>query len=215
MNGTEKFDVVLGDIQMNEKFNYNLFSVTKMLLKGFNLKGDKHSITMWNQTQSIVFDLVIRTKNGALFCAKFTRNICKSDTANSVIQTVKSGSKIAKKLLKVNIKRAHKCFGHMNEIATRKTAAQLGMELSRTGFPTCESCAIGKAQQRNVPKESSGEKVTTFNGRVGHDLSKIRVPEGLDVTTNKPNWHIMVDQSLGFKQSNFFVTKNEIIDYMC
>jgi hypothetical protein len=72
----------------------------------------------------------------------------------------------------------------MNEIATRKTAAQLGMELFRTGFATYESCAIGKAQQGNVPKESLGEKATTFNGRVGHDLSKIKVPEGLDVTIN-------------------------------
>ncbi len=108
VNGTEKFNVLLGDVQMNEKFNYNLFSVTKMLLKGYKLKGDKHSITVWNQTQSIVFDLVIRTKNGALFCAKFTSNICQSETANSVIQTVKSGSKISKKILKVNIKRAHK-----------------------------------------------------------------------------------------------------------
>ncbi len=134
--------------------------------------------------------------------------------ANSVIQAVKSSSKIAKNILKVNIKHAHECFGHMNEIATHKTAAQLGMELSQTEFATCESCAIGKVQQRNVPKESLGEKVTTFNGRVGHDLSKIKVPEGLDATINKPNWHIMVDQSSGFKRSNFFVTKNEIIDYM-
>jgi hypothetical protein len=33
-NRTERFDIVLGDIQINEKFYYNLFSVTKMLLKG-------------------------------------------------------------------------------------------------------------------------------------------------------------------------------------
>jgi hypothetical protein len=44
VNGTEKFNIVLGDVQTNEKFNYNLFSVTKMLLKGYKLKGDKHSI---------------------------------------------------------------------------------------------------------------------------------------------------------------------------
>jgi hypothetical protein len=51
--GTEKFDVMLGDVQTNEKFNYNLFNVTKMLLKGYKLKGDKHSITVWNQTRSM------------------------------------------------------------------------------------------------------------------------------------------------------------------
>jgi hypothetical protein len=176
-----------------------------MLLKGYKLKGDKHSITVWNQTRLIVFGLVIRTNNGVLFCAKFTRNICESETANSVIQTVESGSKIVKKIFKMNIKRAHKCFGHMNEIATCKTAAQLGMELFWTGFATCESCVIGKAQQHNVSKESSGEKATTFNRRVDHDLSKIKVPEGLDVTINKPNWHIMADQLSGFKRSNFFL----------
>jgi hypothetical protein len=38
----EKFDVVLRDMQTNEMFNFNLFSVTKMLLKGYKLKGDKY-----------------------------------------------------------------------------------------------------------------------------------------------------------------------------
>jgi hypothetical protein len=42
-NGTEKFDVVLGDVQTIEKFHHNLFSVTEMLLKGYKLEGDKHS----------------------------------------------------------------------------------------------------------------------------------------------------------------------------
>ncbi len=50
VNGTERFNVVLGDVQTNGKFNYNLFSATKILLKGYKLKGNKHSITMWNQT---------------------------------------------------------------------------------------------------------------------------------------------------------------------
>jgi hypothetical protein len=48
VNGTKQFNLVLGDTQTNEKFNYNLFSVTKMLLKGYKLKDNKHSITVWN-----------------------------------------------------------------------------------------------------------------------------------------------------------------------
>jgi hypothetical protein len=107
-----------------------------------------------------VFDLVIRTKHGAFFCAKFTRNICKSETQTQSLKQSR-GIQNCKEILKVNIKRAHKCFGHTNEIATRKTAAQLGMELSWTGFAMCESCAIGKAQKRNFPKESLGDKATT------------------------------------------------------
>jgi hypothetical protein len=40
--GTEKFDIVLGEVQKNERFNFNLFSVTKMFLKGHKLKGDRY-----------------------------------------------------------------------------------------------------------------------------------------------------------------------------
>jgi hypothetical protein len=80
------------------------------------------------------------------------------ETANSVVQAVESGSVIAKKILKVNVKRTHKCFGHMNETATCMIVVQLGMELSRTGFGTCKSCAIGKAKQRNIPKNQQLRK---------------------------------------------------------
>jgi hypothetical protein len=45
-NGTEKFDAVLEDVQTNKKFHYNLFSETKMLLKGYNLEGNRHSLTV-------------------------------------------------------------------------------------------------------------------------------------------------------------------------
>jgi hypothetical protein len=60
-NGTEKFNVILGNVQTNEKFHYNLFSVGKMLLKGYKLEGDKHSLTVSNKTRSIVFDILICT----------------------------------------------------------------------------------------------------------------------------------------------------------
>jgi hypothetical protein len=72
--GTEKFGIVLGDVQTNGRFNFNLFSVTKMLLKGYKLKGNRYSLTVWNQTQKIVFDIVIHTRNGALYCARFIKN---------------------------------------------------------------------------------------------------------------------------------------------
>jgi hypothetical protein len=96
----------------------------------------------------------------------------------------------------VNIKQVHDCLGHLSKDATCKIAAQLGMELSRTTFQTCEACTIEKAKQRNIPKEALGEKATTiFHGRVGHDLSKIKALEGMEVTINKSNWHMMVNKA--------------------
>jgi hypothetical protein len=61
--------------------------------------------------------------------------------------------KVPKKILEVNIKRAHDCLGGLSKDVTCKIAVQLKMELSRTAFQTCEACAIGKAKQRNIPKE--------------------------------------------------------------
>ncbi len=58
-NEAEKFEVVCGDVQTNEKFHYILFSVTKMLLKGYKLEGDKHSLTLCNKTRSIMFDIMV------------------------------------------------------------------------------------------------------------------------------------------------------------
>jgi hypothetical protein len=48
---------------------------------------------------------------------------------------------------------------------TRKTALQLGMNLSRGTLLVCESCVIAKARQRNVSKETSEEnKAQEYNG---------------------------------------------------
>jgi hypothetical protein len=89
------------------------------------------------------------------------------------------------------------------------------MELSRTGFRTCEACAIGKAKQCNIPREASRKKATIFNGRVGNNSSKIKAPEGMEVTINKSNWHVMVDEATEFKRRAFFDTKAGLIEYMC
>jgi hypothetical protein len=119
-------------MQTNEKFHYNLFSVTKMLLKGYKLKGDKHLLTLCNKTRSIVFDNIVCRQNGVLYCARFTRKLGKSETANPIMQGEEDSLKNAKKILKVNIKRAHDYLGHLSKDVTCKIAAQLGMELSRT-----------------------------------------------------------------------------------
>jgi hypothetical protein len=89
------------------------------------------------------------------------------------------------------------------------------MVLSRTAFSTCKACAIGNAKQHNIPKETLGEKAPIFNGKVGHDLAKIKAPEELKMTISKPNWHVLADEASGFKQSKFFEIKGGIIPYMC
>ncbi len=64
----------LKEVQVNEKFNFNLISVTRMLQKGCTLKGDAKSITLEKGNHAFVFDSVIWTRGGALYCARFCRN---------------------------------------------------------------------------------------------------------------------------------------------
>jgi hypothetical protein len=122
--------------------------------------------------------------------------------------------KVAKMINKVNIKRAHDCLGHLSKDAICMIVAQLGMELSRTAFQTVKHVQLERQKSAKLPRKLR-EKATIFNGRVGHHLLKIRAPEGMKVTINKSNWHMMVDNSTGFKRSAFFETKNGIIEYMC
>ncbi len=77
---------------------------------------------------------------------------------------------------------------------------------------------MAKAQQRNVPTVVDNErKAKEFNGRVVHDLAKIKVPEEdgyAGATINKSNWHLLVDEVTKFKKSKFFETKGEIVEYI-
>ncbi len=65
-NGKE-IKAELKDVQVNEKFNFNLFSVTRMLQKGYTLKGDAKSITLEKGNHAFVFDIVIWTRGGVLY----------------------------------------------------------------------------------------------------------------------------------------------------
>jgi hypothetical protein len=70
-----------------------------------------------------------------------------------------------KKIFNINVKQAHEYVGLLGKDMTRMAAKHLGMILLRGSLPVCKSCAIAKAEQRNIPKEKSGEnKATEFNG---------------------------------------------------
>jgi hypothetical protein len=61
------------------------------------------------------------------------------------------------------------------------------MNLLRGTLLVCESCAIAKARQINVLKETSEEnKAQEFNGQCFHNIATIKVPEKMEgITTSK------------------------------
>jgi hypothetical protein len=80
-----------------------------------------------------------------------------SETANASVTEAKP----MKKILKTSVKRVHKCLGHLGEIITRAAATYLGMTLLQGALPVCKSCAIAKANQRNIPKGISDKSKAT------------------------------------------------------
>ncbi len=110
---------------------------------------------------------------GALICARFCRNKnsplqdCNmaSVASDTPEKTTTKAKEALKKIFKINVKRAHEYLGNLSKDTTRLTAKYLGMNLLRETLPVCKSCAIAKAKQKNVPKETSGaNKATEING---------------------------------------------------
>ncbi len=135
----KEIEAELKDVQVNERFNFNLFSVTRMLQKGYTLKGDAKSITLEKGNHTFVFDSVIRTQGGALYCARFCRNKYSpphdcdmasvvSDTSE---ETTTKAKEALKKIFKINVKQAHEYLEHLSKDKTKLTAKYLGMNLLR------------------------------------------------------------------------------------
>gem|GEM_PF-6951265 len=201
-NGNEMFNAKMTDVAYIPEANFNLFSITRRLRQGFQLGGDKNCIWLEKSGIKIVFDIVIPTPKGAIYCAYLKRKNVE----------VASASK-TNKLISVNL--AHQIFGHGDEASTRKTAKALGFDLKQGTMKPCVSCSVAKAKQKNLP--SHGEHVLSAesNGRVFLDLSTVKPPSHLNVRVTKPHWRIIVDERTQLKVSDFFETKNGMVEPTC
>ena len=83
-------------------------------------------------------------------------------------------------------------------------------------LPTCESCAVSKAKQKAICKESNGgHKATKPRERVYSDLLVIRVSKGSNTTIQNKNWHLIVNELSKYATSWFYETKDAIVEPTC
>ena len=68
-DGSSGMKATLTDVNYNPKYNFNLLSLTRLLMNGWRItRGDKSRIIVKNVNKSeIVFDIVILTVCGAIF----------------------------------------------------------------------------------------------------------------------------------------------------
>jgi hypothetical protein len=107
-NGDE-IEAELQDIHVNKMFNFNLSSVTRMLQRGYKLKGDAKSMSLEKGNHKFVFDSVICTRGGALYCARFQKikNLPPQEYDVASVVSNADASANTKKIFKINVKHAH------------------------------------------------------------------------------------------------------------
>ena len=109
-------------------------------------------------------------------------------------------------------------LGHLGEEATRHTAKLLGWKLVGNA-PVCEACAVGKSKQQFLSQISVSEPLKNDERRIHLDISTLKLRPGAQGSTigtvSKPHWRLIVEAVNHLKHSEFFATKDGMIEPTC
>ena len=84
---------------------FNLFSITKRLIDGWELSGNDESLWITKGSNKVVFDIKIRTPKGAIYATYFKHDLGEEGEVAAVMTDKKC---------KVNAEAVHGLMGHMN-----------------------------------------------------------------------------------------------------
>ena len=222
--GKELYHAKIDDVSYTPGAAFNLFSIGRKLMQGWNIgrtfrtingKREATSIYVEKDNFRLNFDIMIRTEKGAIFCAYIKRlppEVGATSLELAKVTTLKP-PKNPKVVMPIQL--AHDIFGHNSEARTRQMAYALGIGVSRGTLKPCEACAAGKAKQRNVVKESDHVKAEGTNERVFLDIATIKHPSKLKMKLARPNWRMIVDERTQMRFTDFFATKNGMIEPTC
>jgi hypothetical protein len=211
--GNQVNKYTMQDVTLLPTGMFNLFSLAVMQRRGWLLYGDVKKIWREKDGNKIVFDLMVPTPKGVVYCMYLNRQ---SEIVNPNTDTDEAAAPIAAATATMmNISQAHAKFGHSNEGDTRKMAKEMGITITRGTLGPCDACMIAKAKQKNVPKVSTHKATTkTDERRIFLDISSVKANKQGKKPT-KPHWRIMVDKRSTLKLSNFFETKNGMVEPTC
>ena len=114
-NGMKMGVAMLTDVSYAPTMKFNLCSLSKLMVNGWKMEGDANSITMRKQGRALIFDIVVRTTTGLVFCMYLER--ATNEVAFSTIT-----NRVPWSLLEV-----HDRLGHPNKDATRDMVKGLGV----------------------------------------------------------------------------------------
>ena len=120
--------LMLLKVRYSPQNKFKLFSVTKLLMHGWDPGGDGIAIRLRKNEQTIKFDINIKTKEGIIFAIYVNQEFPTQEVAAA-------GGDFG---MKVIINKAHELLGHMNEYKTRASEKALGWEITRGSMKPCE-----------------------------------------------------------------------------
>ena len=192
--------IVMEDVMHSSDAKFNLFSLPAMMKKGWILTGSKDRLELKLGSKSIVFDIVVDTPKGMLFCMRI-----KYDKWTEVGALAMSATKL------------HQVLGHGNEHDDKLTAKQLGIQVKQGALAPCEPCSAAKAKQKAVNKVSTRPKSTRPGEMLYLDISTIVPPQSIrnEVKVKRNNWRLIVDAATNLSFSGFFDTKDGMVEPTC
>ena len=130
-NGTEYRKFKLTNVTCKKTANFNLMSMGAMLVAGWESRGTADMITLTKGEVNIKFDVVVKTKRGAIYCATLVPRIKKGIVEVEAINTTEEG-------VTMSYDRAHELLGHTGEATTRATARTSGWILTPGNGEPCK-----------------------------------------------------------------------------
>ena len=220
-NGNEVSHLKLSEMSYVPDAAYNLFSIAKRVDEGWDLKSMKGAdgetmLVLEKDGGQIKFDIKIKTPKGAVYCMYLKRKEAPTEAGIASLDTTKKIAPPSKPKITMNINHAHQLFGHCDEGTTRQAAYAQGYGIVRGTLKPCEYCATAKAKQKSVPKLTVPDTaVTKPNERVSLDISTIKAPKAENVSITQPNWRVIVDEYTEMKFSDFYSTKDGMVEPTC
>jgi hypothetical protein len=196
----KKFRIQISDVKVVPDSKFNVLSMTKRLNSGWKLGGDVYSIWLSKENNKVAFDLKIMTKKGSIYAMYMHRE---GPEVNAIQAEADQ---------KINVEKAHQFLGHMSEESTRATAKAFRWEIVRCSLQPSESCAEGKAKQKNVPKKSDHISAVNPGERLYLDISSVMGEKDGPKVNTKRHWCIMVDEATNRKFSDFYQTKDGVVE---
>jgi len=139
--------ILLENVKYIPGFSSNLFSLTAALMKNCSIYNEGRAIVVEKNEVRVEFNEEIKTQNGYVCGARLIVE------CNDQALIMPAGNK------KCDVQLAHHLLGHVCEATVRESAKFYGWML-KNKMENCDSCAMAKSRQKNMPKAAKTKSET-------------------------------------------------------